>query len=527
MKSMNTHLSMIIAIGLSSGCTGQVAGSFRFQQQNESFRSEQEVNTKIDLLWVVDNSSSMDVSQAKLRAGFESFASRYMKPTWDIRVAAISTDTYIANSAFNAYLSSTVPGTAGYVSPYLGSLPAQGLQYADINPLWGSQYARLLAGIHDGPLTALCFEGMPYFFLGVTNCRLRDAPDSPTGTANCLNPGAGESSLSQCVNTVANDTVRSGKAIISTLGAQVDQLNRDFMINLSTGSSGHGSERGLGSVLQLISDNETTATSFFRQGSLRVLIFVTDEDDQTMRLPSSVPPGFEPFSNYACDQTSIIAANGSASGQSGGYCCASGCLFGASGTNCPSKTVDGLTYRLGICPVGTLVPVAEVKQTLDAFFRALDSSAPDADPNYFVASIVPTTAQAIQQLQTSRTDSDFAVGVVRTWAVDRPDRYLELGALVGSDSLALDISAHDYTPILDSIGRKIIEKKSTFILNFAPTGTDDMVITIRHINGTETPVPAGAIQIEGKILRITDLDLVLSFSSTDQIVINYQPKSNL
>jgi len=59
---------------LSSGCTSQIPGSFRFLQQEQKFASQQKINTKIDLLWVVDNSASMDVSQQKLRDGFSGFA---------------------------------------------------------------------------------------------------------------------------------------------------------------------------------------------------------------------------------------------------------------------------------------------------------------------------------------------------------------------------------------------------------------------------------------------------------------------
>src|SRR4051812_34388538 len=93
---------------LLSSCTTQLPGSFRFLQQTQTF--ELDVNTKIDLLWVIDNSSSMDVSQQKIRNGFKSFAARYLLPTWDIRTAVISTDLYLAHPAFSPYLSKQVAG---------------------------------------------------------------------------------------------------------------------------------------------------------------------------------------------------------------------------------------------------------------------------------------------------------------------------------------------------------------------------------------------------------------------------------
>src|SRR5262245_6898423 len=88
-----------LASAFLSACTGQLPSSFRLQQQEEVFKSTQEINTKLDILWVVDNSGSMAGEQAKLRDGFVSFASRYMRPTWDIRLAVITTDTYLANPA--------------------------------------------------------------------------------------------------------------------------------------------------------------------------------------------------------------------------------------------------------------------------------------------------------------------------------------------------------------------------------------------------------------------------------------------
>src|SRR5690606_30991539 len=134
--------------------------------------AQQEVNTKIDLLLVVDNSASMDASQEKLRKGFESFAKKYMQPTWDIRVAVITTDTYMAHPSFSNHLGTTIPGSEGWISPYVSGILTRfknpegkdlvnlstgafdnGLTYGDLIPVWGSNFAKLLPGLHDGPIT--------------------------------------------------------------------------------------------------------------------------------------------------------------------------------------------------------------------------------------------------------------------------------------------------------------------------------------------------------------------------------------
>lgn len=556
------HLkSVVIAVLFQTACTGQIAGSFRLLQQFQTFSSQQAVNTKIDLLWIVDNSSSMDTIQQKLRAGFQAFAATYMQPTWDIRVAVITTDTYMANPVFSGYLAKTVPTSVGYTSAYIAGRKStfvnpswnaslvnlttgamdSGFNYGALDPLWGPSYARLLPGMHDGPLTALCFEPLPYFFNGVANCRVRDNQALYSGISHCISPNtaAGESSFSQCVNTVENDTVRSGLPILSTMppagtagdATWTQQLINNFLVNVSTGSSGQGSERGLSSVLQLISDNETTSTAFFRQGSLRGLIFVSDEDDQSQVLPdiANVPATFGPNTGYACDQSTLLAVNG-ASRVTGvlGYCCnvaANSCLYGDSGLTCPSKTVDGYTYTLGVCVnPNNLIPVATVKQQLDTFFTTLDGAG-TTDPNYFVAAIVPMTGAAIQSLQTSRLADGIAAGITLSTEADLPARYIALSNLVGSNSLVLDITQSNFSPILDQIGAAILLKKSTFTLARVPTGTEQMQVFIIHQNGSQTLVPTSYYTLQGKSLIITQPNYVLSLASTDQISINYQPKS--
>ena len=528
-----------ITLLASVGCTGQLPNSFRFRQAEESFSaaSDQDVNTKLDLLWVIDNSASMDVSQRRLRNGFRSFAQKYMKPNWDIRVAVITTDTFLANPSFSTYLNSTYQ-SAGYKSNYFaGTTVADitGRATPFVNPIWntslinttpgvnlgkftlgakvnenwpkyGADWAKLLPGNHDGPMTTLCYEGNPYFFRGIGNCRIRDDERGNSGIANCVTPGASEDSVTQCVNTTMNDTVHTGKSIISTMppaGTPADQawtdgLISEFMVNLSTGASGNGSERGLQSLLQLVNDNENTSstTRFFRNNSLRVVVFVSDEEDQSLEIPTTLPGGFSPYTYYSA--------------------------------TCSPKTVDGYTYTLSQCADPTkLISVAGVKSQLDTFFTSLDATAESPAPasNYFIVSIVALTGQSLQQLHTERTAQETALFGSSGISCDRADRYLELGTLVGNGSLAMDIASSDYSPLLDSIGQMIVAKKSKFELKRAPTGTEDLIFIIKHIDGTSTAVTPDQYVIAGNTVTIIDYNLVLGFASTDQISISYQPKT--
>jgi len=575
-KLVTTKLIAPLSLLLAQACTDQLPGSFRLQQQTETFSSQQEVNTQIDLLWVVDNSASMDVSQEKLRTGFRSFAEKYMQPTWDIRVAVITTDTYLAHASFQNWIGKVIPGTPGWQSSYIGSKSVpftnpdwsrwpsgrtdrnaalfnsgngrfdSGIRYGELIPAWGPNWSRLLAGLHDGPTPALCNELLPHFLHGFANCSVRDEAPSSAGayrTADrCLEPdeGAGETGTSQCVNTLQNDTVRSGRAIIETLPTEgisantawTESLLRDFRINVSTGTAGQGSERGLGSLLQLLQDNEGTDTAFFRKGSLRGIIFVSDEDDQTLEVPESPDVSFSPRTGYLCDEASLLSLNGGnpVINGAGGICCsnpANGCAYGASGTSCPAKTVDGLTYTLSVCAdPAQLRPVTDIKDEIDSFFRSLDGQTdPAAATNWFTAAIVPTSAASIQSLQAARSQDDTAAGSIHTFAVDRGDRYLELVSLAGDGSLALDIAQEDYAPVLEEIGRSIIEKKSTFTLDRAPTAEEDMIVTIFHEDGSERVIDPDDYVIEEKNLIITREELVLGLAKGDRISINYQPKT--
>jgi hypothetical protein len=343
-----------------------------------------------------------------------------------------------------------------------------------------------------------------------------------------VNPDAtaGESSVTSCVNTTQNDVIHSGSAIIETQppvgitgdDAWVDSLVEKFLVNASVGSSGQGSERGIGSVLQLLSDNETTETRFFRPGSLRGIIFMSDEEDQTMDL-SSVASGVTPQTYYQCDQARLAELNPGDSRVS------TQCPTAA--TRCPEKVVDGFRYRVSYCPAenAPLLPVSTAKSSLDQFFRSLDGAAEDGNPNYFVASIIPTDAEAIQQLQAGREQEDATVGTLKNWAVDRGDRYLDLVDQVGNGSLALNIAESDYTPILETIGRVIVSKKATFTLDREPSSLEDLLLWIERQDGTRIQLTTDRFAIEGTTLRIIDLDLVLQLSSTDRIVIDYQPKN--
>jgi hypothetical protein len=571
------------AIALTN-CTTQVPDEFALQQQNETFsgQTKVQINTKIDMLWVVDNSSSMDTEQQRLRQGFAAFALKYMQPTWDIQVAAIPTDLYMASDEFSAYRVLTL---------------VQGLE-----PQWGAvdgggnpTYSQLLPGIHDGPISSSCSVNLPYFYYGATQCMTRQSSGN-TSKTTC----SASDDFTECVNTASLNTIHTNQPIIKTMppaGTPGDQgwvntITSQFITNLSTGSAGDGSERGMQSVLQLIHDNEKTGslTPFFRPGSTRVIIFVSDEEDQTMN-PEATGVQVAPFQHYMCDIAQLTAQ-----GDSTGICGSGGGATyqdlgarlpqpGASSsplpfldtsghttckTNMPSNapyapgtssfykqiayndsngnpiSADGTyAYNIGVCPnPDYLMPVSTVKSKLDTFFNGLDGTT-GTNNSYFVVSIVPWDATSVQAISgtnssgayitpaTARHADDVTVNTASSGdglimqAVDRGDRYIQLGQQVGNGSFTMDLSSSDYSPILDAIGNEITAQKGTFTLQVIPKSKADVIVEIVHADGSMTVIPAANYSISGKTLTITDLNTVLSFVSTDQIVINYQPGSSV
>ncbi|NCN28379.1 hypothetical protein GW915_12500 [bacterium] len=604
MKKLSLYFIPVIMLMLQA-CTGQLLDSFRYQQAEETFQTKTEINTKIDLLWVVDNSASMDVVQKNLREKLRGFADVYMSPNWDIQIGVITTDTFLANSAFTGYINAPISGSSGYRSLHLKNLIqdrqgrglnagndsklaalqdlgvnmssspgtfSSGFSYGDIVPAWarGSDYAKLIPGVRDGPISGLCFEIQATFIVGNEsgssvlgpNCGVRDSADR-TGVEKCLRPDGSQKNVEECVNTTLNDTVHSGKGIIATqlpsentdANAWREQLIDDFMVNISVGTTGSGSERGLSSVSEFLDVNETSASKFFRKDSLRGVIILADEDDQSTVIPSNPPSIYSPFSDYVCDLDALEEGNADKFANardylanSYKYCCSgSSCRYENLG--CAEKVIDGQSFTVGICPdESKLLPVASFKNKLVDYFYELDEVVEDAEnpvartsagANFFAISIVPKTAATVSAMRAERTISTdrlddlqyYSGGSVvtsdriRQVSVDYGERYIAFADEVGNGSASFDIGEPDYAVILDSIGRTLVAKKSTFQLRFAPTAKEDMIVKIIRENGDEVVVRADQYEFEGKSLTITDFNLVLSLKSTDSLSVDYQPSS--
>jgi len=74
--------------------------SFSILAASENFAQKNvELQRKVDILWVIDNSGSMSTSQTNLTNNFSAFISRFQSLNYDFKMAVQTTDAYINTAA--------------------------------------------------------------------------------------------------------------------------------------------------------------------------------------------------------------------------------------------------------------------------------------------------------------------------------------------------------------------------------------------------------------------------------------------
>jgi hypothetical protein len=91
--ALTTMASLII------GC-GSSGSSYSMLSTGQSFK-QAKVNSKIDMLWSVDNSGSMSPLQTNLTTNFNSFISQFVTKGYDFHLAVTSSEAYLSESQFH------------------------------------------------------------------------------------------------------------------------------------------------------------------------------------------------------------------------------------------------------------------------------------------------------------------------------------------------------------------------------------------------------------------------------------------
>jgi hypothetical protein len=100
LKQLTLQALIVAATGSLVGC-GTGSASYSLLPGGQDFKQNAStVNTKIDLLWVIDNSSSMTPLQNNLTSNFNSFMNTFMSNGYDFHLAVTTTDAYKSGAAF-------------------------------------------------------------------------------------------------------------------------------------------------------------------------------------------------------------------------------------------------------------------------------------------------------------------------------------------------------------------------------------------------------------------------------------------
>lgn len=102
-KMTKLAVGPLIALALAgslAGC-GKSSVSYSLLEASSGFsQADATVNNKLDILWVVDNSGSMDPLQQNLANNFSSFISNFQTKGYDFQLAVTTSDAYLATSSY-------------------------------------------------------------------------------------------------------------------------------------------------------------------------------------------------------------------------------------------------------------------------------------------------------------------------------------------------------------------------------------------------------------------------------------------
>lgn len=105
MGSLNKIVSGCLAVATFMGCE-KSADSFSLLAETNTFKqSEAYAPRKIDILWVIDNSGSMDSSQVNVANNLNTFISRFIEKRYDFHIGVTTTDAYLSNFGYGSYRS--------------------------------------------------------------------------------------------------------------------------------------------------------------------------------------------------------------------------------------------------------------------------------------------------------------------------------------------------------------------------------------------------------------------------------------
>ena len=144
--------------------------SFDLLAESASFnQSAAEVNGKIDVLWVIDNSGSMDTSQQAIAANFQRFIAKFQQNGFDFQIAVTTSDAY--KDDFQPALGMSVYRQGTYVNSAGQTITAPKILNKNTPDLEKAFIANILRGI-AGSGDERTFQSMHAALVNTSNVAL-------------------------------------------------------------------------------------------------------------------------------------------------------------------------------------------------------------------------------------------------------------------------------------------------------------------------------------------------------------------
>lgn len=108
MKTTNRLKVLLVGFAVTIAGCGSDSASYSVLPDGDTFyQNTSAMNSRIDMLWVIDNSGSMESSQANLANNFPSFIDGFASRGLDFQIGVIGTDAFVAlpqmSNYYNAY----------------------------------------------------------------------------------------------------------------------------------------------------------------------------------------------------------------------------------------------------------------------------------------------------------------------------------------------------------------------------------------------------------------------------------------
>ncbi len=226
-----------------------------FQQQENRI-----ITAKMDILWVIDNSESMEDNQQHLRENFNSFITDFIKKGYDYRIAVTTTDAYYTDPQTESILYNLEE-----ITPYM--------DYIAINRNEDPSY--LTSKFVDGDL--------------IKNCKQLLSSNNNNSTIDCRQVSE-EHILSGYHLIDSSDDTIDFKLYDDPLNNTVYEIGHAdyipnnvkniFAINSNVGITGVPYESGLNSIQTALNTPANKEFNFPRPDAHLAIIVVSDEEDQ-------------------------------------------------------------------------------------------------------------------------------------------------------------------------------------------------------------------------------------------------------